>query len=88
MKPKEYVFRMFQRGKDEDLLHCALSDPRVVRHMATEKITLQECEQIVDAALTHWATFGYGSWAVVNSKTDTVIGWAGFKNWREDEVDT
>ena len=87
MKPKEYVFRMFQHGKDEESLHSALSDPRVVRHMATEKITFQDCEQIVGGALTHWADFRYGSWAVVHSQTDTVIGWAGFKNWRKDEVE-
>lgn len=77
--------RKFVIGHDEKPLFRAISGPLVARHMATQGITLSDCEIIVRESLEHWDTHGIGSWAVEVEKA--IVGWAGFKHWREQEFE-
>lgn len=70
---------------DASELYEALKAPAVVKHMASEPFSLDDCRYIVNHTIEHWDTHGYGSWAVLQE--DTVVGWAGFKFWQKDEVE-
>ena len=79
LSAKEYYRLRKFHSTDAEALYEALKDEKVVRHMASTGITLQDCEKIIKEASEHWKKYQIGSWAVVNSVTDKIIGWAGFK---------
>lgn len=81
-----YSLRKFQAG-DGLSLYQALHDKRVVKHMASDGLSLETCKKIVAEAISHWEDHAIGSYAVVDKKTDKIIGWAGFKLWQENEFE-
>jgi RimJ/RimL family protein N-acetyltransferase len=81
-----YDLRKFNKNDVLDLYH-ALHDKRIIKHMATNGITKKTCECIIKDAMGHWDKYGYGSWAVIDQKTKRIVGWAGFKLWKEDEIE-
>ncbi len=65
-------------------LYNALSDEQVCKHMATEKITYDDCDTIIIESINHWREHSIGSYAVIDSKSNRIIGWAGFKTLNGD----
>lgn len=85
IRSNHFSLRKFEENKDEAPLFEALSEPAVVRHMATSGFTEKDCSEIVQGSIIHWSTYKIGSWAVeVDSK---VVGWAGFKHWTNSEFE-
>lgn len=80
-----FNLRKFVVGQDENSLFQALGDPLVVKHMASKGITLKDCKSIVSDSLEHWKEHGIGSWAVVIK--GQIVGWAGFKHWKDQEFE-
>ncbi len=78
----EFSLRKFVKGKDEEALYSALSQKNVIKHMASEGISLSDCKVIIEESLEHWRKYSVGAWAV--EKNGVVIGWAGFKVWHEE----
>lgn len=83
---KEFGLRRLQEG-DAGALFKALADKRVVRHMASDGFTLEGCKQIVEKSIEHWKRHGIGDYVVLEGQTGSVIGWAGFKLWQEDQFE-
>lgn len=85
---KTIPYRLRKFTADDALnLFKALNDKRVVRHMASEGITLDVCEQIISESIAHWKKYNIGSYAVIEQTTHSIIGWAGFKLWKENEFE-
>lgn len=85
IRSDNFFLRKFEENRDEDSLFEALSKPAVVKHMATSGITKKDCIEIVRGSIIHWSTYKIGSWAVeVDLK---VIGWAGFKHWKNNDFE-
>jgi N-acetylglutamate synthase-like GNAT family acetyltransferase len=80
-----FILRKFIVGQDEVSLFQALRDPLVVKHMASKGITFKDCESIVTNSLEHWQENGIGSWGVW--KEGQIVGWAGFKLWKDQELE-
>lgn len=80
-----FNLRKFVVRQDENYLFQALEDPRVVKHMASKGITFKDCESIVSDSLEHWKEHGIGSWGV--EKKGHIVGWAGFKHWKDQEFE-
>jgi len=80
-----FNLRKFVAGQDEEILFQALRDPRVVKNMASNGITLKDCESIVANSLEHWKKHGIGSWGV--ERKGQLVGWAGFKYWKDRECE-
>ncbi|MBN2479351.1 MAG: GNAT family N-acetyltransferase [Parachlamydiales bacterium] len=75
---QKFILRKFKKDDGVGLYH-ALLDERVIRHMAFERVTLENSIVIVNDAIDHWNRYNIGSYAVIDSKTNKLIGWAGFK---------
>lgn len=82
---KNFLLRKFIVDKDEIDLYKSLRHPSVVRHMATNGFTLEDCTQIVIESLEHWKNHNIGSWCV--EVEESIAGWAGFKQWKEEEFE-
>lgn len=82
----KFFLRKFQKEDAIELFH-ALGDERVVRHIASEGISLQDCKDIVADAEVHWNKHSIGSYGVVDKATNQIVGWAGFKFWKEEEFE-
>lgn len=82
----KWFFRKFT-PQDALALYLAIKGDMVARHMATEGFTLDDCNWIIEDSLTQWGKLAYGTWAVCDKLNNNVIGWAGFKPWKEDEVE-
>lgn len=80
-----FNLRKFVVGQDEISLFQALGDPLVVKHLASNAITLKDCESIVSDSLEHWKEHGIGSWGV--EIKGLIVGWAGFKQWKDQEFE-
>jgi len=80
-----FNLRKLVPGQDENSLFRALGDPLVVRHMASTGITLRDCEVIISNSLEHWKKYGIGSWGV--ERKGQLVGWAGFKYWKDCECE-
>lgn len=85
VKSPYFNLRKFVIGQDENSLFQALEDPRVVKHMASEGITLKDCESIVSCSLEHWKQYEIGSWGVETK--GQLVGWAGFKNLKDRDFE-
>ena len=81
-----FYLRRFDIADVNDLYN-ALQDKRVVKHMATEGLSLKNCESIIRDSAKHWEKHGIGDYAVVDAKTGRIIGWAGFKHWENQEFE-
>ncbi|MCP4923807.1 MAG: GNAT family N-acetyltransferase [bacterium] len=81
-----FTFRKFAT-QDGGALYEALKDPKVVRHMATSGLSLKDCEGIIQDSLIHWREHDIGSYAVLNEGSEDIVGWAGFKLWKEGEYE-
>lgn len=81
-----YVLRKFNTDDATDLFQ-ALNDKRIIKHMASTGFTLELCEKIITEAIQHWQDHHIGSYAVLNKKTNKIIGWAGFKLWQQNEFE-
>ena len=84
-KFNDFSLRKFIKDQDEEKLYQALKEPEVVRHMASTGLSKDDCVKIIDESLQHWDQYNIGSWAVEKNKV--IIGWAGFKIWKEDEFE-
>ena len=80
-----FNLRKFVVGQDEISLFQALKDPLVVKNMASNGITFKDCESIVSNSLEHWQEHGIGSWGV--ERKCQLVGWAGFKYWKNREFE-
>lgn len=85
-KKTKHTLRRFTQ-EDALALHQALSDKRVVKHMASEGFTLEACKKIVSDSPIHWDKYAIGDYAVEDKSTNTIIGWAGFKFWKDNEFE-
>lgn len=79
----KFVLRKFTK-KDVLGLYNALRDKRVINHMASKGITHEDCNTIITASISHWKKYQIGSYGVIDSKSDKIIGWAGFKSLNGD----
>lgn len=77
----EYYLRLFDQNDINDL-YKALKCPSVVRHMAGNGFTKEVCTQVINDSLKHWEKYNIGSYAVIYN--DRLIGWAGYKNWKNE----
>lgn len=65
---------------DAESLWRILDQPNVLRYFPRQTSpTLEQVQRLVAAQLTHWQNFGYGWWAVILTKTNHFIGWAGLQ---------
>ncbi len=83
MNNNSFILRKFKESDINDL-YQALHDKRVIRHMATEKMTIEDCKTIVLEAIKHWNNYKIGSYAVIDSISEKLIGWAGFQPLNDD----
>lgn len=81
----DFTLRNFLKNHDEEALYKALGGPEVVRHMASDGISRNDCAKIISESNEHWKKYNLGSWAV--EKDSSIIGWAGFKLWKENEFE-
>jgi len=81
----KFSLRKFTEKEDEQELFAAIGDPRVTRHMATKNISKEDCRKIIEESLKHWDSHGIGSWAVLIE--NRIVGWAGFKLWKQKEYE-
>lgn len=79
-------FRPFEKDDGENLYN-AIKGKETVKHMVSNGFSKDDCEWIVNDNINHWEKYGYGSWAVIDPYNNDVIGWAGFKFWKENEVE-
>jgi streptomycin 6-kinase len=82
----QFILRRFNPG-DARGLYNAISDKRVIKHMASEGLTMESCKQIIAKSTQHWVKYNIGDYAVVCKISGRIIGWAGFKLWQKDEFE-
>ncbi len=79
--------RLVLRGHRADDLaaYAALwGDPEVVRFIGGKPSSVEESWWRILGHLGHWATMGYGYWALVEKASGRMIGEAGFGNFKRD----
>jgi RimJ/RimL family protein N-acetyltransferase len=77
LETERLVLRPF-RDTDVDLLHKILSAPSVLKYFPrSEPPKLESVKRLVANQLEHWATHGYGWWAVEHRSAGELIGWCG-----------
>jgi RimJ/RimL family protein N-acetyltransferase len=83
---QSFRLRQFDLNDTQDL-YDALGDKRVVKHMASDGVTIDICKYIINESIEHWNKHKIGSYAVVDHETNKIIGWSGFKLWKDNQYE-
>lgn len=83
---KNFYFRKFTL-EDIDSLYQAILGEEVAKHMATRGFSREDCQWIIEDSIKSWEERDFGTWAVIDSESNTLFGWAGFKPWRDNEIE-
>jgi RimJ/RimL family protein N-acetyltransferase len=82
---------LLRRWRPEDRAPFARmnADPEVVRYLGHPPLTTEQSDGLVDRLERHWATWGYGQWAVEEPASGEFIGFVGLShhNWYPDDVE-
>ena len=78
------VLRQFQYSDDEDMLEYWISDP-AIQFMYSEPVysTKNEVKELLDKYINSYQNCDYYRWAVIEKKSNLLIGWSGLKFLRE-----
>ena len=81
--------RVFDVQGDLDAIAAALADPDVVRFLpGAQPRSRDQAEAILEHAVSHWQTPGFGWWAVTDRSEGRVLGWCGSNQLKDvDEVE-
>jgi N-acetylglutamate synthase-like GNAT family acetyltransferase len=52
--------------------------------MGSDGFTKKACATIIKESIQDWERYGIGSFAVINKCNQTVVGWAGYKRWKDE----
>lgn len=76
----------FRGHRPEDLTDCAAlwADPVVVRYISGKPSTREEVWMRLLRYVGHWATLGFGNWAVFDKVSGRFVGEVGFVNYQRD----
>ena len=78
--------RVFDVQGDLDAIAAALADPAVVRILpAAPPRSRDQAEAILEYAVSHWQTHGFGWWAVTDRSEGRVPGWCGLNQLKDVE---
>jgi ribosomal-protein-alanine N-acetyltransferase len=78
------LLRPFSRD-DFAGLHQLNADPEVMRHIGTGVRNAEETRQHLERILGHWATHGFGIWAMVLRDSGRVAGRCGLQHYETTE---
>lgn len=71
-----------------DQLHAMVSQRAVIRYLPrTEPWPREVAERWVQQHWAHWASYGFGWWAVEARATGALMGWCGLSRLDTDEVE-